>query len=440
MADNILIDFTTMDEACKAQMQEYLNKFIVQLEQISDIIKYFNPQSTIRKEVITNLNNWAMRHVVPSTGRGSPEMSLRVPNRAKDTTASLSQSVAALFAKGTDNLFDYLKQEIDKARDKTSNKDKKKELQELKGYVDLLQVQAISKIAEVGALNYLSQLKGHFKEIYACSSRTKDADTQKIWHEVNLSVNELEKNFSKYSLDFLTTNNVLENFSYKDAGRVRVIVDSLYKDIKENIKTLNETGKCLKDYIEITKTLESAVGCFAHKNNISFQLPTAGATTRQKIRGLTSLSLGVVGMGSCIGSAVLTIVSVAAPPVASVTGPMAVGLGGISLVSGISASTMTILNGASNYFEYHLPFSLEEKITLTLVATSLLTAGANNLLGSTLPVVTTSNSVAKTLITAGLLGRGVHKIISQADMKKQIEKQGDGSNIPASDEIKYYTP
>ncbi|KTD15529.1 hypothetical protein Lgra_0195 [Legionella gratiana] len=419
MGRNIVIDFSNLDQDYQSYIRNYQAKFITQLEHLADIIKENNPRSIIAKDKIINPDNWSLKHIIPDTGRSSPDISLRLPNRDEVSAASFKEKIIP--TEESESLFDFLKTKLSEAR-KVATKDHKR-LKQLEGYIDLLNLQVRSVIAEVGALNYLSKFERHFKEIY--SNPDANADAQILFDQTIHCVNQLKDALKRYSLDFLTSNAILDKHTSKDAGRLRSNVFDLYKEIKEHIDELAKNQFLMSGYIEKIKTeLESAIGCFEHKNNINFALPTAGQTKTQKIRKLTQLGLGLTTVGCGVLASGCAIASFVNPTGPLVTGPVALMLTGGAISCGLAASFISIINGAENYLKFHIPPSTEEKITLVLLTSSMLVGGANAMLGSTLPVITTvasgANNAVKITYGATGIGTSVFEASTQKKMKSEL--------------------
>ncbi|KGP62409.1 hypothetical protein EP47_08315 [Legionella norrlandica] len=430
MAKNIKIDFSKLDEQNKIHMREYQEKLIKELGDIVDVIKRYNPDSKISKDKVTDPGTWTMQHVVPSTGRSSPNIALKVPGKANEVSTGIRQS---LKIEGNENLFSYLKHQLDEAIDKAPKEEKEK-LKGLKEYVDLLNLQVISKIAEMGAIDNLDKFKRHFHEIYKNdNSSRQDLQAQRICQEIDLCITQLGKCLEKYSLDFLSNGGTLDNHTTADAGRLRKEVKSLYKEIVASVKELDKSGYLIRGengkYIpKILNELKAVEGCFQHKNNLSFDLPTAGQTKSQMARKLTTLGLGITSLTCGVLATGCAVASFINPTGPVATGPAALALGGTAVVTGAAASGTTIINGAYNYLMYRVPFSTDEKITIGLTGASFLVAGAGvaSNLTSALPVlvatVQQTNDTAKTVISAGMIGKGVSEGLSKKNLQKEIDR------------------
>ncbi|KTC93205.1 hypothetical protein [Legionella cincinnatiensis] len=232
------------------------------------------------------------------------------------------------------------------------------------------------------------------------------------------------------------TNGALDRYTTKDAGRLRGNVADLYKEIKENLDELAKNQCLINKYVEkINSEIDSAVGCFEHKNHLSFTLPTGGETKTQKIRKITQLGLGI---GS-ITSGVLAVGAVIITPIFPPAAAGAIVFGASAAVCGLAGSTISICNSAENYLKYKIPPNSREKIVMTLLATSVLAGGYNAVLSSSLPIVNSlisgTNNAAKITYGTGVIGKTLHHIPDQKKLKNEIkantpEQSPSNSNMP----------
>lgn len=436
MGKDIAIDFTNLDQDYQSYLQNYQVKFIGELEALVDIIKANNPTSKISKDKVTNPDNWTFRHVVPDSGRSSPNITLRVSNRDDDISALGTRETISPNEVGRESLFKYLKARLKEA-EKVATDSNKKEIKQLRGFVDLLNLQATSVISEIGAIDYLSKFERHLKEIYIDSNANDD--DQILFDQTIHCINQLKDAFKKYSLDFLT-NGTLEKHTTKDAGRLRNNVVDLYKEIKGNIDELAKNQCLMNKYVQkVNNEIDSAVGCFEHKSNLSFALPTGGETTKQKARKLTQLGLGIGGITSGVLAVSATALTPIFPPAAS--GAVIFGAGAVAC--GLAGTTITICNSAENYLRYKIPPNAGEKITMALLATSVLAGGANAVVGSSLPIVTTvisgTNNAVKTTYGTAIIGKSLYDIPDQKKLKSELKAKGV-AQTPPSDKVQDQNP
>ncbi|KTD56965.1 hypothetical protein Lsan_2587 [Legionella santicrucis] len=423
MGKDITINFARLEEDHQSYIQNYQEKFIGELQKLVDIIKENNPESRISKDKVINPANWSLKHITPDTGRSSANISLKIFNRPTESAPNGS-------------LFEFLKNQLKEAQ-KNTPPERKEEIKQLRGYVDLLNLQATSVIAEVGALDYLFKFGRHImelREVYLQTNPNVNTDDIILFNQTIHYIEQLKEAFKQYSLDFLT-NGTLEQHSTVDAGILREKVVTLYKAIKENMGELVANNCIEPKYMQKIKSeVNSALGCFEHKNNISFALPTGGETKKQKTRKIAQLGLGIGTITSTVLAVGSTAITPVFPPAA--LGSAIFGVG--ALACGVAGSGITIYNSAENYLKYKIPPNTGEKITVGLFVASFGIGVGASALSSSLPILATvvsgANKTVKTSYVSGVVGKSIYDIPDQKKLKGELKAKGEDQGA-SSDKV-----
>lgn len=318
------------------ELKEYEQRATQEIADIIDFINKLNPNS-INKDKALDKSKWNMEKTSPKSRRGSPSINVGA-NKSKQETASLLL---------------YLKSKLSDCNGNTD--DEKKAIKLAKGRVDLLGLQAASKIAEVAATDYLTKVQNNSEE-----ALKNHPQGYKFKHKIDNHMEVLKGRVQEFSLDFAA--NGFKEYTSAEVGKHRA---ETLKEFDKAIAGMQGLAKRQGiDTSEMISNLKDSKEIFKNKSAINFDVPTKGTTKKNARMGATflcslgSLLTGVAATGVLIGTAGAGL-------------PISVLLGGTSAALGASALSMTAVNSAENFLRYRVSPSTSEKVSMAVGATAL---------------------------------------------------------------------
>ncbi len=393
MAEPLVLNFAGLHDQHKQEILDYETNFKGELRKIADIVNPFLDNTEYKKlnpDIITDRNKWTFQHVIPTSERSGKDVALDVPGK------EVIHKKNALRIEGNESLFKFLNDKIDQAKkNKSLPKDIKIQLNHLKDYVGLLQIQAMSKIAEIGSLDSLQNLKECMPQladnIINGKNPIQNREARRLYQSIERSIEELQTLYKQYSLDFMSGN--IERYTSNEAGKLRKSVKEYTKSIGKILDYYEKSGYLSKaEKEEMRAHLKSSQAFFEHKNNISFSVPTAGQTNTQTVRKVGQAALGLGGV--VLGATAAGVGIIATGPVGATAATV---IGGGAMLAGISSLGITAVNSANNFIRFGITPSSGEKLTFAIAGVSL-GVGIGAGLGSTL---VSGNQLATRAIMGG---------------------------------------